>query len=167
MRKDRVACFHFDKNGVGVALFTTETMRLQCSRINSLCHLANPQLADLANTCTTVLTNYPLHTIFQSINIEHTAIIASVDKPMEQEITEHHLLKLTAHVNSLKNPKAYFKKMAENKLKFAALGVLLNHLLSQPRELKLYLEDLDYFTDTLFQLVSCGEGEVNFLEVAR
>lgn len=68
---------------------------------------------------------------------------------------------------TLRNPKAYFRKMAESRLKFSALGVLLQHLLSQPRELKLYLEDLDFFTDTLFQSVSVGEAELGFLEVVR
>jgi hypothetical protein len=60
-------------------------------------------------------------------------------------------------VASLKNPTAYFKKMGESKMKFNALGMLLHHLFSQAREVKLYLEDIDFFTDTLLQLVSVGE----------
>jgi hypothetical protein len=62
-----------------------------------------------------------------------------VEKPLESAIIEHHLSKVTAHVATLKNPTAYFKKMGENGLKFNALGVLLQYLQNQPREVKLYL----------------------------
>lgn len=57
--------------------------------------------------------------------------------------------------------------MAESKTKFAALGVMLHHLFSEAREFKLYLEDIDFFTDTLLQLVGVGDEELRFLEITH
>jgi len=51
--------------------------------------------------------------------------------------------------------------MAENQLKFKALGMVLFHLLNQisfSEKPKLYFEDIEYFNDTLFQSVSYGKG---------
>jgi DNA mismatch repair protein MSH5 len=62
--KERVGAFYFEHNNLGVAIFNAETMRIQCSRINSLCRLLHPQLAAIAHPCTSILTNTPNHDIF-------------------------------------------------------------------------------------------------------
>lgn len=47
--------------------------------------------------------------------------------------------------------------MKENELKFNALGLSL-HYLNQGQEKKIYLEDIEYFTDTLLMLVNIGKN---------
>ena len=47
------------------------------------------------------------------------------------------------------NPKAYLHQFAQNKLKYKALGILLNHLLNKTHHSQIYIEDIDYFIDTL------------------
>ena len=58
-------------------------------------------------------------------------------------------------MSSLKNPKAYFERMRQNKYKFNALGMFLYHLFNHSYQLqyKIYLDEIEYFNDTLFQLV--------------
>lgn len=47
--------------------------------------------------------------------------------------------------------------MKENTLKFNALGLILHHL-NHGQEKKLYLEDIEYFADTLLMLVNIGKN---------
>jgi len=49
--------------------------------------------------------------VFGELDIEKTAITV-LDKTLENAIIHHHLSKVTAHVATLKNPAAYFKKMS-------------------------------------------------------
>jgi DNA mismatch repair ATPase MutS len=58
------------------------------------------------------------------------------------------------------NPKAYLQQFRRNGLKFKALGMLLNHLLNRVNISKLYIDDIDYFVDSLFKFVECGKNEL-------
>ena len=93
------------------------------------------------------------------------------DKSLENDIIEHHLTKISAHMSSLKNPKPYFQKMKEDKYKFKALGMFLYHYFNHSHEwsdrYKIYLDEIEYFNDTLFQFVQYSRSELQFLEITR
>ena len=74
---------------------------------------------------------------------------------------EHNLAKLATHINNMTNSKAYFKEFARRKYKFEALGMMLNYLLNESGLIlkeKLYIEDIEFFVDTLFQFVEITKG---------
>lgn len=52
-------------------------------------------------------------------------LLAISDKHLDYEVVEQKLLSISNHVSKIKNPRAYFRKMAENDVKFSALGLLL------------------------------------------
>ena len=63
------------------------------------------------------------------------------------------LTKISAHLTDHHNPKVYLKQYTKNRLKYNSLGILLNNITNKIPNIKLYLNDIDYFIDTLFNFV--------------
>ena len=65
-------------------------------------------LIPLINSSTTLLLNHTQHELFTFLDIDQIKNIVINDKSLENDIIEHHLTKISAHMSSLKNPKPYF-----------------------------------------------------------
>ena len=68
-------------------------------------------------------------------------------------------MSISSHISEATNIRAYLKNFTKNKVKFNALGMVLNSVVNH----KLYIEDVDFFVDTLFQSVYCDRSELEFL----
>lgn len=176
-RNERIVAIYTERNSLGnnrlmegIAYFNCDAVRIQCSCIRNICKMAYHLVYPLMQKCTTILTNNLYHDLFAEIELKEKPILIS-EKILERDIIEHNLAKISSHMTSLANPKAYFQKMSENKLTFHSLGILLYHLLNQPNSLierhKFYLDDVEYFNDTLLQMVRYGKGELDFLEITK
>lgn len=79
------------------------------------------------------------------------------DKTFDRENIELNLRKMSQHLSSVTNFKAYFELYANSRCKFYALGMLVNNLLrelgSSALKDKLFIEDIEYFIDTLCEIV--------------
>jgi len=63
------------------------------------------------------------------------------------------LTQISAHMTVHKNPKAFVKMILQNRIKCNSLGMLLTQILHTNHHSKLYLEDIDYFIDSLLLTV--------------
>ena len=96
------------------------------------------------------------HDLLKEIDLENIQVEAINEKSFEDEIIEHNLAKISTHLSEHSNPKAYLQQFTKDRLKYKAVGILLNHILNKTHHSKLYIEDVDFFIDTLFQLVNYG-----------
>lgn len=63
---------------------------------------------------------------------------------------------MSSHISEATNIKAFINKFRKSKTKFTSLGMVLNSIVHQ----KVYIEDIDFFVDTLFQSVQWTNTEL-------